>query len=215
MNDLMLSLGIEERKGVPVVSSRKVAEVFGKLHKNVIQSIENLECSSEFRRLNFQPTSTPRKMPRGGERLEKEYQITRDGFSFLAMGFTGEKAARFKEAYIRAFNSMENALTERRNVRVKSIAARNQFTDCLQRHGYKNPYEYANTTNQMKAVLGVYKKKGEMDESELGLITACEIIAKLNIERAGAIGYREVNPLCLKSSVAVSHAVNPALIGRL
>ncbi len=92
--------------GKVVTSSLAVASYFGKQHKNVIQKIASLECSAEFTELNFQPSEyidcTGRKLPC--------YQITRDGFAFLAMGFTGKRAARFKEAYINAFNQMEKSL---------------------------------------------------------------------------------------------------------
>ena len=50
------------------------------------------------------------RQPNGGTRKLPCYQITRDGFAFLAMGFTGKRAAQFKEAYINAFNQMEQAL---------------------------------------------------------------------------------------------------------
>jgi Rha family phage regulatory protein len=109
MNDL-IDLGIENKKGVPVVGSRSVAEVFGKEHKNILQSIENMDCSFEFRRLNFQPTSYKDQW----NRKQPEFLLTRDGFTFLAMGFTGKKAAAFKEAYIKQFNAMEDELKTRK-----------------------------------------------------------------------------------------------------
>jgi Rha family phage regulatory protein len=90
----------------PITSSRIVAETFEKLHKNVLQSIENLDCSPEFNGLNFKLVEY---QDAKGE-FRKEYLITRDGFTFLAMGFTGMKAATFKEAYIAAFNAMEAEL---------------------------------------------------------------------------------------------------------
>ncbi|ENA6380951.1 Rha family transcriptional regulator, partial [Escherichia coli] len=75
--------------GKAVTSSLAVAEYFCKQHKNVIQKIQTLECSVEFTELNFQPSDytdcTGRKLPC--------YQITRDGFAFLAMGFAGKRAA--------------------------------------------------------------------------------------------------------------------------
>ncbi|HDH7158876.1 TPA: Rha family transcriptional regulator [Escherichia coli] len=93
--------------GKVVTSSLSVACYFRKQHKNVIQKIASLECSAEFTELNFQPSeytdASGRKLPC--------YQITRDGFAFLAMGFTGKRAARFKEAYINAFNQMERCLS--------------------------------------------------------------------------------------------------------
>jgi phage regulator Rha-like protein len=49
-------------------------------------------------------------MPRGGFRKEEAYNMTKDGFTFLAMGYIGSLAARFKEAYIQRFNEMEEAL---------------------------------------------------------------------------------------------------------
>ncbi len=92
--------------GRAVTTSVAVAEFFGKLHKNVIQKIEMLECSSQFTELNFKPSeytdSTGRKLPM--------YQITKNGFVFLVMGFTGKRAAAFKEAYIAEFDRMENEL---------------------------------------------------------------------------------------------------------
>ena len=94
-------------KASPVVSSRKVAEVFEKRHDNVIQSIRMLECDAEFCLLNFQETSRTVAMPRGGTREETEYLITRDGLSLLAMGFTGAKALQWKIKYAEAFNTME------------------------------------------------------------------------------------------------------------
>ncbi|MDQ9304566.1 Rha family transcriptional regulator [Escherichia marmotae] len=94
--------------GRAVTTSVAVAEFFRKLHKNVIQKIEGLECSSEFTELNFKPSeytdSTGRKLPM--------YQITKNGFVFLVMGFTGKKAAAFKEAYIAEFDRMEAELRQ-------------------------------------------------------------------------------------------------------
>ncbi|EPX0979499.1 Rha family transcriptional regulator [Salmonella enterica] len=94
--------------GKVVTSSLAVASYFGKQHKNVIQKIASLECSAEFTELNFQLSeyidASGRKLPC--------YQISRDGFAFLAMGFTGKRAAQFKEAYINAFNQMEKQLSK-------------------------------------------------------------------------------------------------------
>ena len=101
---------VEIVNGHLVTNSYKIAEHFGKQHKNVLQAIDRIECSPDFRRLNFQPTQTRMTIHNGGHRHIKAYSITRDGFTFLAMGFTGAKAAQWKEAYIKAFNQMEAAL---------------------------------------------------------------------------------------------------------
>lgn len=90
----------------------KVAEVFGKEHNKVCRDINNLGCSSDFQNANFGVSFIIRDLPNGGHKKEKYYTMTKDGFTFLVMGYTGAKAARFKEAYISAFNRMEKKLRE-------------------------------------------------------------------------------------------------------
>jgi Rha family phage regulatory protein len=86
--------------------SQRVAKHFGKRHANLLRAFDRLECSDEFRQLNFELANEldeqgkPRRMVR----------MTKDGFVFLAMGLTGKEAARIKEAYINAFNSMAGQL---------------------------------------------------------------------------------------------------------
>lgn len=97
---------IQVVNGHAVTTSLDLAHYFNKRHDNVIQKIKALECSPSFAALNFQASEytdiSGRKLPC--------YLITRDGFAFLAMGFTGKRAAAFKEAYISAFNDMERTL---------------------------------------------------------------------------------------------------------
>ncbi|EFY5855089.1 MULTISPECIES: Rha family phage regulatory protein [Enterobacteriaceae] len=94
--------------GRAVTTSVAVAEFFHKRHDNVLRAIANIECSDKFTALNFEASeytdSTGRKLPM--------YQITKNGFVFLVMGFTGKKAAAFKEAYIAEFDRMEAELRQ-------------------------------------------------------------------------------------------------------
>jgi Rha family phage regulatory protein len=94
------------RNGHAVTTSRNVAESFGKHHRDVLRAIDFAECSAEFRQRNFARATyiDAQGKPR------PEVEMTRDGFVFVAMGFTGPAAARWKEAYIRAFNAMEARL---------------------------------------------------------------------------------------------------------
>lgn len=89
-----------------VTTSLKVAEVFGKVHAKVMRDIEKLDCSNEFTIANFGKRTF--KTEQGNE--YPMYEITKDGFVFLVMGYTGKKAAEFKEAYIKKFNEMEAKL---------------------------------------------------------------------------------------------------------
>ncbi|WP_117182201.1 Rha family transcriptional regulator [Pseudomonas amygdali] len=99
-------VSIELVKGQPMTTSVDVAKHFGKRHDNVIKAIRNLECPSDFALLNFEECSRPG----ANNKPEPFYRMTRDGFAFLCMGFTGKEAARWKVAYINAFNQMEHAL---------------------------------------------------------------------------------------------------------
>jgi Rha family phage regulatory protein len=107
-----ISPAVDLVEGRPVVSSLQVAEHFGKFHKNVVRKIESLDLPDDFRRLNFEPTSRSVPGPNGTSRKEVMYNLTRDGFTILAMGFTGKKAMQWKIRFIEAFNAMEQALAE-------------------------------------------------------------------------------------------------------
>ena len=90
-------------------TSLKIAESFGKLHKDILKKIESLSCSDSFTSANF--CAHVEFVQAGAvKRKSKVYQMTKDGFMFLVMGFTGKKAALIKEAYINAFNQMANKL---------------------------------------------------------------------------------------------------------
>ena len=91
-----------------LTNSLLVAEKFGKEHKRVMQDIREMGCSALFREHNFVLSSYL-------SRQNKEtpmYVMTKDGFTLLVMSYTGEKAMKFKEDYIAAFNAMEKAIKE-------------------------------------------------------------------------------------------------------
>ena len=93
--------------GKAVVTSKQVADHFGKQHRNVLVDIKNLlSDSGEFGELNYLLTtyisSQNKELPC--------YEMTRDGFTLLAMGYTGKDAQRWKIKYIEAFNAMEREL---------------------------------------------------------------------------------------------------------
>ncbi|HGA5699006.1 TPA: Rha family transcriptional regulator [Salmonella enterica subsp. enterica serovar Birkenhead] len=95
--------------GRAVTTSLAVAVYFKKAHKHVLEKIDNLDCSPGFASANF--SAHVENIKAGAvNRDSRSYQITKDGFVFLAMGFTGKKAAAFKEAYIAEFNRMEATL---------------------------------------------------------------------------------------------------------
>lgn len=91
-----------------VVSSRQIAEHFEKEHKNVVRDIEVLKKDLLKIELIFFETDYTDTYGR----TQKQYLMTRDGFTFLAMRFTGSKALQWQIKYIAAFNKMEKQLKE-------------------------------------------------------------------------------------------------------
>lgn len=100
MNDL-----VEVKNNQVVVSSRQVAEKFGKEHKNILASINDILAAENSATKFYQETTFENR----GKQYP-EYLMNRDGFTLLAMGFTGRDALQWKMKYIAAFNEMENQL---------------------------------------------------------------------------------------------------------
>jgi Rha family phage regulatory protein len=104
MNEL-----IKIDNGQAVTSSRQVAESFGKLHKDVLESVRNIGVqvsTAEFSALFFKA-----EYAASNGKMNPEYLMNRDGFTLLAMGFTGSEAMQWKIKYIQAFNEMEKQIS--------------------------------------------------------------------------------------------------------
>ena len=104
MTDIILST----QNGEPVASSRQIAESFEKNHRDVLRAVDNLkEDVRNFAQMFFETT-----VPDSYGREQRAYLMNRDGFTLLAMGFTGKAALEWKLKYIAAFNEMEKKLAE-------------------------------------------------------------------------------------------------------
>ncbi|WP_253684664.1 Rha family transcriptional regulator [Edwardsiella tarda] len=99
--------------GRAVTTTDDVAAYFGKQAHHVVQKVESLDCSKDFTIRNFSRMVKNKSIGSGAERQVVYYEMTKDGFVFLVMGFTGKKAAAFKEAYIAEFNRMEAQLLQK------------------------------------------------------------------------------------------------------
>lgn len=128
-------------------TSLDVAKVFGKEHKNILRDIKNIlndlrEIGDVQCKSNFELSFKVRKIQgfKGRERKYPYYNLTRDGFSLLAMGFTGKEALQWKILFIDAFNEMERII-------------KNQYTPKLKNY---NKYKIPNTPykeNIIKAIM--------------------------------------------------------------
>lgn len=99
-----------------VTTSEFVAQAFGKQHKHVLEKIEQIskEIKASFFEPNFRLKA--KQVKTGfGFRETKSYELTKDGFMLLVMGFTGKQAMAIKIAYIEAFNAMSEAILDLNN----------------------------------------------------------------------------------------------------
>lgn len=94
-----------------VTDTFHVSQYFGKPHKDVLTKVRSLECSQKFTERNFSLCHKNNELQNG--KLQPFYQMTKNGFMFLVMGFTGKRAAEIKERYILAFDEMAAKLRHR------------------------------------------------------------------------------------------------------
>lgn len=137
MNNLVASIDVKEYEGQPVVSSREVADNFEKEHSKVLRTIkEKIEVNPILASPKYFIESTYLDK---SNRQSKEYLLTRDGFSFLVMGFTGAKADMWKLKYIEAFNKMEEKL--------------------------KNLNPYTGISKELQAIFTIDKKQQQIEQN--------------------------------------------------
>lgn len=168
------------------VDSRYVAQFFEKEHKNVIRDIRELDCSEEFYLLNFEPISYCDSYGR----KQTAYEMTRDGFVFLAMGYRGKKAAQFKELYIHRFNEMESFIKT-------LVSARQEFPLLTENirliKENPKPYHFSNecdllnrivlgmTAKQFRAAHGIKEKTSIRPYLTQEQIDLLEVLQKVDI----------------------------------
>lgn len=165
-----------DKREVNVVSSLDIAETFEKEHKHVLEdirrtceSLSTAEISALFYESEYKALNGKRN---------PMYLMNRDGFTLLVMGYTGEKAMRFKLAYINQFNAMEELLKGKIIEREKGIAVRQSLTKAIQQsnenermHGhaystytdivYKTVFE--KNAKQLREEYGITKKDNLRD----------------------------------------------------
>lgn len=114
---MLENIKVINQNGDLVVSSREVAQNFEKRHTEVLRAIESkISENAKLRSQNFFIENNY-KVERNNKTY-KEYLMTRDGFSFLVMGFTGKKADEWKIKYIEAFNEMENYIKQEQSYQI-------------------------------------------------------------------------------------------------
>lgn len=166
---MLVKIMEQNKEEILTANSRDVAEHFEKQHKDVLESIRNLTAENSATKSMFIETSFE---SRG--KFYPQYELTRDGFSLLVMGFTGAKALEWKLKYIEAFNEMERELKrlfeERKRTeieRAKGIIIRHVLTDTIKMKIADSPnkkFAYPNYTKLIyRTIFGKSLKELQAD----------------------------------------------------
>lgn len=173
------------------VDSLFVAEFFEKNHKEVLRDIRKIidptsGLSEEFRQRNFAPSSYINNQ----NKKQPCFCMTRDGFTLLAMGYTGHQAMKFKELYIRRFSEME--------VFIQTLVETRQEFPLLTAniklvHEHPKPYHFSNEADMLnRLAIGMTAKEfrklhGLKDEESIrphltdAQITTLDTLQKIDI----------------------------------
>lgn len=177
---------------IAVCDSLQVAETFEKRHKNVIRKIEQIieeqpaqNCARCFKKVFYTDAK--------GEQRPM-YYMNRDGFTFLVMGFTGQKANEWKWKYITAFNRMESIIREKQTPawqesRQTGITTRKKETDAIKRlceyataQGSKHPERlYTAYTKLANKAAGITNRT-TATSLQLSVLTVAESIIAQTID---------------------------------
>ncbi|EGV0043701.1 Rha family transcriptional regulator [Campylobacter coli] len=170
INNVEVNLNIKENK--VFINSLDLAKVFNKNHRHILQTTKN-QPQNDFTESNFILSTYKDKK---GE-LRPCYNLTRDGFSLLVMGFTGEKAYKWKIEFIKAFNEMEKRLRNIEYEKHDKLAFRQSLGYKSQLKQQKEHYE-----NKIKALKYDLEHKKELSFkrklSEKELLELRKILAK-------------------------------------
>lgn len=168
----------------PLTTSQAIARYFGRDHDKVVKRIESLDCSAEFLTRNFRRVKFDHK----GRNLSA-YDVTKDGFTFLAMGFTGKKAATFKENYIAQFNYMADWMAERLDAKAEYKSMAEAMKGYAERTGdTQHGYAYSNEfTFLNRLVLGMHPPVWAKQNG----IKAKQVRDHMNADQLALVAYLE------------------------
>lgn len=165
---MLVEIKTVNKEEVTVVTSLDVAETFGKEHYHVMEDIRAIRekiSTPEFSGLFYGDVYTA-----SNGKKNPLYLMNRDGFTLLVMGYTGEKAMRFKLSYINQFNQMESLLKRKMLEREKGIAVRQALTKALQQSAEnERMHGHAYSTYTDLVYRSVFGKSAKQLREELGL----------------------------------------------
>lgn len=187
---MLVEIRTVNKEEVTVVTSLDVACTFEKRHDHVLRDVDKLKKDvPNFGEMFYEGITTD-----SYGRSQKVFFMNRDGFTLLVMGYTGEKAMKFKLAYIKQFNEMEKALIGKMREREKGIAVRQALTKAIQQsnenermhgHAYSTYTDivykviFGKNAKQLREEYGISKKDNLRDyfsKEELEQVQSIEMI---------------------------------------
>lgn len=229
---------VEISGGVPATTSLAIAQKFGKRHDHVVRDIRKLVAQLPDGGVpNFGETVEHRINPSGGAPIPSpSYTVTRDGFTLLAMGFTGKKALQFKLDYIAAFNKMEKALQSQalnhqnaywQQKRVEGKQVRLAWGGCVQEfvayakaQGSQSSEKYYMAITKMEySALELVKQAADkhfrdsLNAIEHGQLTVVEMAAQRALQEGmdGRLHYKEIYQQCKQACVDLAASLRKYL----
>jgi len=144
--------------GIPVVSSRKIAEMFKKQHGHVMRDINDIVGGlSKIGESEWQGNFIQSTYKNLQNKKQPEFLLTKDGFTLVAMGFSGQKAMKYKIDYINRFNEMEKFLLSRNLAKLEYPELTNMIKSVHEKPMF---YHYSNEADMInKIVLGMTAKQ--------------------------------------------------------
>ena len=221
--------------GKPTTTSIIIAEKFGKPHKTILEKIDAtlLDLPTEFSRQNFSVSNFTNS--RG--RSYRQYEMTRDAFSLIAMSLTGPKVMRWKIKFIQAFNAMERELLKKQDAlewkqaRLQSKEVRKSVTDSIaafveyaKAQGSTDAEKYYPNITKMeyKALELIAKNekvsenfRDSLDQMQLCFLIGAEQVAKAAMEQGMHKGlhYKDIYQDAKTKVLAYSESVSFARVG--
>ena len=179
-----------------------VAEKFGKVHKNVLRNIQNLECPDEFAQLNFEPGSYM-----DAQNQERPMtRISESGFMLLVMGFTGQAAMEWKVKFINAFQIMRHELM--RQSRQETKAARKQATAAWQQARLEGKVARVALTDGIQELVAYAKAQGSKSAERYFInITTMEYQALFFLEQTLPDNFRDTLTMFQNANLATAERI--------
>lgn len=205
-----------------VTTSEFIAKAFNKNHKDVLRKIDEIltQVPDFFGKRNFTPTEKHTKNNLGFDVVNRSYELTKDGFMLLVMGFTGKQAMQIKIAYIEAFNAMAAQLQQRMSNQDLGDILSECFADTQQRQ-HNTPALPQNLTSQQQSEVKKFHRQlvqavPKEQQAKLALTLWSSVKSKFGVsyKQVPTEQYTEILSLMARVAVEKSSALHGELLDK-